>query len=139
MDPATGKKKPAHRNVSLVHELFELQKIKTPDGLAVIFGDKRLTYSQLSQKADELASAIYSASPGSLIAGVSTHRSIETIVSVLAILKSGKAYMPLDPEYPQERLQQIVSDSGIDLFLAVSAQKQLFEPLGINVLASDKA
>src|ERR1700691_3237735 len=107
MDTATGKTAPANRNVSLVHQLFELQKIKTPDEPAVIFGEKHLTYSQLGQKADELAAVIYAASPGSMVAGVSTHRSVETIISVLAILKSGKAYMPLDPEYPQERLQQI--------------------------------
>ena len=93
----------------------------------------------MNQKADELASVIYAASPDSFVAGVSTHRSIETIISVLAILKSGKAYMPLDPEYPRERLQQIVSDSGIDLCLAVSEQKQLFEPLGVDVIVSDKA
>jgi len=139
MDTATGKTAPANTNVSLVHELFELQKRKTPDEPAVIFGDKRLTYTQLGQKADELASVIFAASPDSLVAGVSTHRCIQTIISVLAILKSGKAYLPLDPEYPQERLQQIVSDSRIDVCLSISAQKHLFEPLGVEVLASDKA
>jgi amino acid adenylation domain-containing protein len=139
MDKATGKIAPENVNVWLVHELFELQKTKTPDQHAIIYGDKQLTYSQLSHMSDALASAIYSASPGSLIVGVSTHRSIETIVSVLAILKAGKAYLPLDPEYPRERLQQIISDSGIDVCLAVSAQKQLFEQLGINVLISDQS
>jgi len=139
MDTATGKKGPANKNISLVHELFELQKIKTPDEPAIIFGENQLTYRQLGQKADELASVIYAASPASLVAGVSTHRCIETIISVLAILKSGKAYMPLDPEYPQERLQQIVSDSRIDICLAISAQKSLFEPLGVEVIVSDKA
>jgi len=138
MDTATGKTAPANIKVSLVHELFELQKSKTPDQPAVIFGDKRLTYTQLGQKADELASVIFAASPDSLVAGVSTHRCIETIISVLAILKSGKACMPLDPEYPQERLQQIASDSRIDICLSISAQKALFEPLGVEVLASDK-
>jgi len=123
--------------VTLIHELFEIQKNKTPDEPAVIFGDKKITYSELGQKADELAAAIYAKSPNSLNAGVSTSRCVETIISVLAILKSGKAYLPLDPEYPQERLQQIVIDSGIDLCLAVSAQKHLFEPLGISVLPSD--
>ena len=138
MDTATGTTAPANMNVSLVHQLFDLQRAKTPDEPAVIFGDRRLTYNQLGQKADELASVIFTASPGSLVAGVSTHRCIETIISVLAILKAGKAYMPLDPEYPQERLQQIVSDSRIDICLSISAQKALFEPLGVEVLASDK-
>ncbi|MEP6613957.1 MAG: non-ribosomal peptide synthetase, partial [Mucilaginibacter sp.] len=62
---------------------------------------------------------------------------VETIVSVLAILKAGKAYLPLDPDYPKDRLQQIVTDSGIDLCLATSSHKQFFKPLGINILTSD--
>ena len=122
----------------LIHQLFEKQKFKTPGAPAVIFGDKKLTYSQLGEKADALAAAIYAQSPDSLVAGVSTFRCVETIISVLAILKAGKAYLPLDPEYPQDRLQQIVSDSGIDTCLSISAQKHLFEPLGITVLDSDK-
>ncbi|HWZ03872.1 MAG TPA: non-ribosomal peptide synthetase, partial [Mucilaginibacter sp.] len=122
----------------LIHQLFENQKIKSPDAPAVMFGDKKITYSQLSKKADALASAIYAQSPDSLVAGVSTFRCVETIISVLAILKAGKAYLPLDPEYPEDRLQQIVSDSGIDICLSISSQKHLFEPLGIKVLDSDK-
>jgi amino acid adenylation domain-containing protein len=122
----------------LIHELFEKQKCKSPGEIAVIFGDEKLTYSELSQKSDALAAAIYTQSPGSIVVGVSTFRSTETIISVLAILKAGKAYMPLDPEYPQDRLQQIVSDSQIDICLATSAQEHLFKPLGVNVLLSDK-
>jgi len=135
----TGKINTESTNDSkLIHQLFERQKIKTPDAPAVIFGDKKLTYSELSKKSDELAAAIYAASPNSLVAGVSTFRCVETIISVLAILKAGKAYLPLDPDYPQDRLQQIVSDSGIDVCLSISTQKNLFEPLGIKVLNSDK-
>lgn len=125
-------------NNLLIHQLFELQKNKTPDAVAVIFGNQSLTYSQLGQKADNLAAAILASSPVSLNAGVSTQRDVETVISVLAILKSGKAYLPLDPDYPQDRLQQIVSDSGIDLCLTTTAQKHLFQSLGINVLISDK-
>jgi amino acid adenylation domain-containing protein len=125
-------------NILLIHQLFELQKNKTPDAAAVIFGDQSLTYNQLGQKADNLAAAILANSPNSLNAGVSTYRSVETIISVLAILKSGKAYLPLDPDYPQDRLQQIVNDSGIDLCLTTATQKHLFQPLGINILISDK-
>jgi len=88
-------------NNLLIHQLFELQKSKTPDAVAVIFGDQKLTYAELGEKADNLAAAIVATSPDSLNAGVITQRAVETIVSVLAILKSGKAYLPLDPEYPQ--------------------------------------
>jgi amino acid adenylation domain-containing protein len=121
----------------LIHQLFEIQKEKTPDAIAVIFGDRKLTYKELAQRSDSIAAQITSTSPHSLNAGVSTSRSIETIISVLAILKAGKAYLPLDPEYPQDRLQQIITDSGIDLCLAVSSQKKTFESLSINVLTAD--
>lgn len=139
MDTSTGKTI-MENNIDgkLIHQLFEEQKSKTPDEIAVVFGDEKLTYSQLGQRADSLASAILAQSPASLVAGVSTVRTIETVISVLAILKSGKAYLPLDPEYPQDRLQQIITDSGIDLCLTVSAQKHLFEPLSVNILLSDK-
>ena len=126
-----------HRNDKLIHQLFEGQRKQTPDEIAIIFGDNKLTYEELGQKADNLAAAILAASPASIIAGVSAVRGIETIVSVLAILKSGKAYLPLDPDYPQDRLQQIITDSGTDLCLTISSQKHLFEPLSINVLISD--
>ena len=126
------------KNGLLIHQLFEQQKNETPDGVAIIFGDERLTYRQLNKKADNLAAAIDAASPASLVVGVSTFRSVSAIVSVLAILKAGKAYMPLDPEYPQERLQQISADSKIDLCLATADQSVIFEALNINVLISDK-
>ena len=140
MDISTQKEhKQTSANGPLIYQLFELQRSKTPGEIAVIFGDEKLTYNQLGLKADNLAAAILAVSPHSLVAGVSTFRSVETIVSVLAILKAGKAYMPLDPDYPQERLQQIVSDSGIDVCLATSAQQSLFESLSIKFLAADKA
>jgi len=141
MDTNTNKANMLSSAVSgqLIHYLFEEQKSKTPDAIAVVFGNEKLTYNQLGEKADQLAAAILANSPNSLISGVSTFRSIETIVSVLAILKSGKAYLPLDPDYPVDRLQQIITDSGIDLCLTVSAQKHLFQSLSVNLLMSDAA
>lgn len=125
-------------NNLLIHNLFELQKNKTPDAMAIIFGNQSLTYGQLGQKADNLAAQILKNSPTSLNVGVSTYRAVDTIVSVLAILKAGKAYLPLDPDYPKDRLQQIATDSGIELCLTTSSHKHFFEPLGINILTSDK-
>jgi non-ribosomal peptide synthetase component F len=84
---------------------------------AVRFGDRKITYAELNAKADELAKAIVSSSPASLVIGVSATRSIETIISLFAILKAGKAYLPLDPTFPADRLQDIVVDSGMDTIL----------------------
>ncbi|WPU91008.1 amino acid adenylation domain-containing protein [Mucilaginibacter sabulilitoris] len=122
----------------LIHQLFEHQVNKIPDAIAVSYDGRQLTYSQLNQQANNLAAALIERSPNSAIVGVSTYRSIETIIGVLGILKAGKAYLPLDPGYPLERLEQIVSDSGIDTCLAVTAQKNIFEQLPINVLWSDQ-
>jgi amino acid adenylation domain-containing protein len=138
MGTFTGKEILKNNSAAFVHQLFDEQRKKTPHLTAVIFGDRKLTYSELNEKSDGLAAALYSKSPDSLIAGVSTVRCIETIISVLAILKSGKAYMPLDPEYPAERLQQIVSDSGADICLCPANQQALFESLGLNTIASDR-
>jgi len=121
-----------------LHRLFEQQVVQTPDVIAVQYGDEKITYTQLNAKADSLAAAIISQSPAALVIGVSTLRSVETIASVLAILKAGKAYMPIDPTYPAERLEQILQDSGVNTVLAVAAQKSLFKHLPINVIASDE-
>jgi amino acid adenylation domain-containing protein len=122
----------------LIHQLFERQLHKTPDAIAVIYHNRQLTYAQLDQKANDLASAIVKQSPHSKIIGISTDRDIETIVGVLAILKSGKAYLPLDPGYPQERLEQIITDSGINICLAHKTQKHIFESLPLSILWSDE-
>lgn len=137
MDTFTELNKEHINNGKLVHYLFELQRNKTPDAIAVVYGDEKLTYNQLGKKTDNLASVIVSNSPSSVIVGVSTYRAIETIVSVLAILKAGKAYLPLDADYPRERLQQIITDSEIDVCLTLTAQKHIFEPLSVKIVVSD--
>jgi non-ribosomal peptide synthetase component F len=122
----------------LIHQLFEQQLSKSPDVIAVAFGSDSLTYTQLNQKANSLAAVIRAQSPVSAIVGVSTKRSVETIVSVLAILKTGKTYLPLDPDYPKDRLEQIIKDSGIDSCLVSQKHEALFDGLQINILLSDK-
>ncbi len=103
------------------------------------FEGKELTYSALNERADELAQHIHIHSPNSSFVGVSTTRSIEMIIGVLAILKAGKAYLPLDPAYPADRLQQMISDSGIQLCLASKPEFPLFQALetGIHLMATE--
>jgi amino acid adenylation domain-containing protein len=122
----------------LIHQLFEQQLQKTPDVLAVTYGNRQLTYSQLNQQANDLALQILATSPLSTIIGVSALRSVETIISVLAILKTGKAYLPLDADYPKDRLEQIIEDSGIDTCLITGDQRHFFESLPVGILLSDK-
>lgn len=93
--------------------LFEKQAAHTPDAVAVTFADTSLTYSQLNKKADNLAAALQTDGMDNFMVGICENRSVETIISVLAILKAGCAYLPLDPNFPDERLQQIIKSSGV--------------------------
>jgi amino acid adenylation domain-containing protein len=125
-------------NILYVHQLFEQQEEGLKNVDAVCFGDQKMTYGELNKKAFALSQSILKNSPESSIIGISTTRSIETIVGVLAVLKSGKAYMPLDPAYPKERLQQIVSDSGIDCCLSLKNESRLFSSFSLEVIHLDE-
>ncbi|RYU91299.1 amino acid adenylation domain-containing protein [Mucilaginibacter terrigena] len=137
MDILTNNK---YTNIStddvFIHHLFEQQAEQNPTVTAVQFGDNKITYAELNARADELAKALVSVSPASLVIGVSATRSIETIVSLLAILKAGKAYLPLDPTFPADRLQDIVADCGMDTILAPEKDKSVFSALVKNVIDS---
>ena len=101
-----------------IHEVFEAQVERAPDAVAVVFGDKCLTYRELNARANQLARRLRSlgVTPDVLV-GICIERSLEMVVGILAILKAGGAYVPLDPASPKERLQFLVSDAGIRLLL----------------------
>ena len=108
------------------------------DRVAVRFGKQELTYRQLNERADALAQTILFTDPDAEWIGVSTTRNLAMVIGVLAILKAGKAYLPLDPAYPDLRLQQIISDSGLETSVAMEADDALFKRLGLRVIGSDK-
>jgi amino acid adenylation domain-containing protein/non-ribosomal peptide synthase protein (TIGR01720 family) len=103
----------------LAHQRFEQQAARTPDALAVIVGEERLTYAQLNAQANQLAHRLRAqgVAPGQRV-GLAVRRNAQMIVSLMAILKSGAGYVPLDPDYPAERLAYMIEDSGMDLLLA---------------------
>ncbi|MBS1600362.1 MAG: amino acid adenylation domain-containing protein [Bacteroidetes bacterium] len=138
MENSVDKKLAKGETELLVHDLFEQQAAIGPDAIALRFGNEQRTYKQLDQQADILSNLILKNSHSSSIVGISTSRTIEMVIGVLAILKSGKAYLPLDPAYPKERLQQIVSDSGIDCCLSPDAESSFFGSFGVTVIATDK-
>ncbi|HEX3398966.1 MAG TPA: amino acid adenylation domain-containing protein, partial [Acetobacteraceae bacterium] len=96
-----------------VHELFEAQAARTPDAIAVEFGDQQLRYGQLNACANRLAHHLRSlgVGPDSRVA-LCVERSLEMVVGLLAVLKAGGAYVPLDPAYPAERLAYMLDDSA---------------------------
>ncbi|MGH1392472.1 MAG: amino acid adenylation domain-containing protein [Trichormus sp.] len=101
-----------------VYELFIQQVAKTPDKIAVLFGDKSLTYQQLEQEANHLATYLQNIGvQAETRIGICCDRSLEMVISLLAVHKAGGAYVPLDPGYPQERLQFIINDSQISILL----------------------
>jgi amino acid adenylation domain-containing protein len=95
-----------------VVELFEAQVASTPNLGAVIFGHEQLSYAELNERANQLAHSLIrlNVGPESLV-GIALEPSIETVVSVLAAMKTGAAYLPLDLQYPLARLEHMVSDA----------------------------
>ncbi|CAD5920830.1 non-ribosomal peptide synthase/polyketide synthase [Planktothrix agardhii] len=101
-----------------IHQLIEEQAERTPDAIAVVFENQQLTYAQLNNRANQLAHYLRSLGVETeVIVGLCVERSLEMIVTLIGILKAGGAYLPLDPEYPQARLQFMLEDSQIPLLL----------------------
>ena len=103
-------------------ELFAAQVARTPDAIAVIHEDERLTYAQLDARANQLAHHLRALGVGpDVLVGLCIERSLEMVVGLLAVLKAGGAYVPLDPEYPAERLQYMMNDAGLRVLLTHSS------------------
>jgi amino acid adenylation domain-containing protein/natural product biosynthesis luciferase-like monooxygenase protein len=104
-----------------VHELFEAQALRTPEAVAVVFDGSQLTYAELERRANQLAWHLRATGVqvGDRVA-LCLERSPEMIVSVLAVLKMGAAFVPVDPQYPAERLAFMLEDSGAPLVLTQS-------------------
>ncbi|OBP16552.1 hypothetical protein A5320_03915 [Rheinheimera sp. SA_1] len=98
----------------LVFRQFERQAALQPDKTALVFGDASLTYQQLNLSANKLARYLLQqgVKPHMLV-GLSVERSLEMVIAILAILKTGAAYLPLDPAYPESRLQYMIEDSSV--------------------------
>jgi len=102
-----------------LNELIEAQVLKTPDAVAVVVDDHQLTYGELNWKANQLARHLRSLGVGpEARVGLCLNRSIELVVGVLGVLKSGAAYVPMDPAYPASRLAFILRDSGASVVLS---------------------
>ncbi|WP_434749294.1 non-ribosomal peptide synthase/polyketide synthase [Paenibacillus amylolyticus] len=100
------------------HELFEEQVKRTPGALAVVYEDNKLTYAELNAKANRLAYVLRAqgVKPEQVV-GILAGRSAELLIGVLAVWKAGGAYVPLDPDYPAERIEYMLADSGASVLL----------------------
>jgi len=102
-----------------VHGVVAAHAARTPDALALIAGERRLTYAELHARAEALARRLVAlgAGPGSVV-GVHAERSAEMIVGFLAALHAGAAYLPLDPAHPPDRNAGMLRDAGVQIMLA---------------------
>ena len=105
-----------------IHRLFERQAERTPQTLALVAGGESLDYGELNRRADLLAAHLRSlgAAPGTRV-GVALERSAAMVVALLAVLKTGASYVPVDPEYPPERITLMLEDSGAQIVLTQGA------------------
>ncbi|NET61630.1 MAG: amino acid adenylation domain-containing protein, partial [Symploca sp. SIO2E6] len=123
-----------------IHQLFETQVRKTPDAVAVIFEDRKLTYSQLNSKANQLAHYLQQLGvKADTRVGICVERSVEMVVGLLAILKAGGAYVPLDPSYPSERLAYMVSDANVSVLLTQESLTTLLPEHQAQILCLDSS
>ncbi|MBA1228906.1 amino acid adenylation domain-containing protein [Pseudomonas viridiflava] len=119
-----------------LHQMFEAQVRVTPDNIAVNLGEERLTYRQLNEQANRLAHRLRKADvqPQELVAIV-LDRSLAMIVATLAVLKSGAAYVPIDPGSPSERIAYVLRDSGARKAIARPDMSPALLALDIEVFA----
>ncbi|MEO3715911.1 amino acid adenylation domain-containing protein, partial [Roseateles flavus] len=124
-----------------IHALFEAQAARTPDALALLHEDERVSFAELNRRANQLAHFLRSSldlRPDTLI-GVSMERSVDMMVSLLGILKAGAAYVPLDPAYPSERLLYMIEDAGLGLTLCSQSQAQRLSLPSTQTICLDEA
>ena len=117
-----------------VHQLFEEQVRQTPDNIALVYQNLEITYNQLNIKVNQLAHHLQSlgVKPETPV-GIYLQRSPEAIISILAILKAGGIYVPLDPAYPQERLSFMLEDAGVSVLITDSKTSQTSPPTPLLV------
>jgi len=113
---------------------FEEQVKKNPNAIAVVYREEELTFGELNIRANQLATYLKEQDVKSeMLVGICMERSLEMIVGLLGILKAGGAFVPFDPEYPRDRLEFMMEDSGIKVLLT---QERLLEKLPDVFLAS---
>ncbi|PTH90221.1 hypothetical protein C9J60_04460 [Streptomyces sp. A244] len=114
-----------------VHELFEAQVRRSPEATAVVFDDQEVTYAQLDARADDLARSLraFDIGPERLVA-LALPRSVEMVASLLAVLKTGAAYLPIDPDYPADRIAYMLTDAAPALVITTEATRHLADAAG---------
>lgn len=116
-------------------ELFEAQVEQRPDSAAVSMDGQGLTYRQLNIRANQLARRLRAMGVGpEVVVGICLDRSFDSLVALLGVMKAGGCYLPLDPEYPRERIRFMVEDAGAAVVISTAALSDRFDPTACRVL-----
>lgn len=117
-----------------VYELFEEQVVKTPNKVGIEFGNQKMTYKEINEKANQLANHLREKgiNKKSIVAIMENH-SIELIISILAVLKTGAAYLPIDPSYPIERINYMLENSKSNILL-INFKMEVVVKFGITII-----
>jgi amino acid adenylation domain-containing protein len=131
----TGASLPAQQ---CLHQLIEAQVERTPDAIALIHGEDRLSYQELNRRTNRLAHHLRAQGVGpDQLVGVCLERSSEMVVALLGILKAGGAYLPLDPSHPAERLAFILDDARVGVVVTQQPFAQRFSSVGARTVCVD--
>ncbi|MCO7226824.1 non-ribosomal peptide synthetase, partial [Pleionea sp. CnH1-48] len=135
LQPASGEMLP----YEVIHQGLEEQAAQQPDAVAVIYGEDHLTYQALNTRANQLAHYLReqkSIETGARV-GISMSRSLDMVIAVLATLKAGCVYVPLDPKYPAERLSFLAEDAGLALLITDRSVAKSWNDVAIETLVLD--
>jgi amino acid adenylation domain-containing protein len=112
---ATEKEYPRDKTLA---DLFEEQVARTPEAVAVVYGENQLSYRELNSRANQLAHHLMKAGVGpEVMVGIYMERSLEMVIAIYGIVKAGGAYVPLDPEYPSDRVAFMLDDTQVPAIL----------------------
>jgi amino acid adenylation domain-containing protein len=123
---------------SCLHELFSAQAARTPDAIAVTAGAARITYAELERQSNRLARELqrHGIGPRAPV-GICVQRSIELVIALLGSLKSGAAYVPIEPSYPPQRQELMLADAGARVLITQDRFLGVIDPRGASVISID--
>ncbi len=123
---------------ALIHELVAAQALRAPEATALVFEGQSLTYGEFDRRTNQLARALRKRGVGpEVIVGVCLERSFELVIALHAVLRAGGAYLPLDPEYPRDRLAFMLEDAKAPVLLTQAHLEGLLPPHRALVLRLD--
>ena len=121
-----------------LYEFLESSFTQYENNIVIEYDDGSITYKNLQEKITDLSNAILKFAINEQFIGITTTKSIEMIVGTIAILKAGKTYLPLDPNYPTVRLQQLIEDADLKFTVCIGNEHNIFNAFGLTSIVSDQ-